>query len=70
MAAFAVEYAFALTDRYELLNEGPLALAWSWYNIVVLFLLCLICVEQPRLSGGGTLRRRQDGQCLHRRSPA
>ena len=53
MATFAVEYAFALTDRYLLMNEGALALAWSWYNIVVLFLLCLICVEQPRLRQAG-----------------
>ena len=53
MATFAVEYAFALTDRYLLMNEGALALAWSWYNIVVLFLLCLACVEQPRLRQAG-----------------
>ncbi len=53
MTTFAVEYAFALTDRYLLMNEGLLALAWSWYNIVVLFLLCLICIEQPRLRQSG-----------------
>ncbi len=53
MSTFAVEYAFALTDRYVLMSQGALALAWSWYNIVVLFLLCLICVEQPRLRQAG-----------------
>ena len=53
MSAFAVEYAFALTDRYLLMNEGLLALVWSWYNIVVLFLLCLACIEQPRLRQAG-----------------
>ncbi len=53
MTAFAVEYAFALTDHYLLMSQGLLALAWSWYNIVVLFLLCLICIEQPRLRQSG-----------------
>ncbi len=27
---------------------GDLALAWSWYNAVVLIIVCFVCVEQPR----------------------
>ena len=51
-------------------DEGPLALVWSWYNIVVLFLLCLICIEQPRLRQAGRFSVRRSGERLRRRAAA
>jgi len=49
----AVLYAFTFSDRHIPIGEGGLALFWSWYNIVVLFILCTICIEQPRLRRSG-----------------
>ncbi len=53
LAISAVLYAFTLSDRYVILGEGALALAWSWYNIAALALLCVICIEQPRRRRAG-----------------
>ena len=41
--------AFILDSASDLLAAASLPLFWSWYNIVVLTLACLVCVEQPRL---------------------
>ena len=30
-------------------RSQPLALFWSWYNIVLLSVACIVCIEQPRL---------------------
>jgi cellulose synthase (UDP-forming) len=42
-------YAFVLDRSGNLLESASLPLFWSWYNIVILTLACLVCVEQPRL---------------------
>ncbi len=41
-------YAFVLNVRGERIATGDLALAWSWYNAIVLVIVCFVCVEQPR----------------------
>jgi cellulose synthase (UDP-forming) len=41
-------YAFTFDVRGDKLVFGDLALAWSWYNAVVLIIVCFVCVEQPR----------------------
>jgi cellulose synthase (UDP-forming) len=41
-------YAFVLDPGRNLLQSASLPLAWSWYNIVILTLACLVCIEQPR----------------------
>jgi cellulose synthase (UDP-forming) len=41
-------YAFVVDANGEKIVYGDLALAWSWYNAVVLIIVCFVCVEQPR----------------------
>jgi cellulose synthase (UDP-forming) len=44
-----VMWAFAFEDGTKLRDSSALCLFWSWYNIVVLAIACLVCIEQPRL---------------------
>jgi cellulose synthase (UDP-forming) len=44
-----VIWAFLLEDGSKLRDSSALCLFWSWYNILILALACLVCVEQPRL---------------------
>lgn len=43
-----VIYAFAIHVRGDSLTSGGLAFAWSWYNLIVLTIVCFVCIEQPR----------------------
>ena len=43
-----VLWAFLLEDGTKLRDSAALCLFWSWYNIVVLTIACMVCVEQPR----------------------
>ena len=49
----SVLFAFVFSDRYLPIDEGGLALAWSWYNIASLVVLCCVCIEQPRRRRAG-----------------
>jgi cellulose synthase/poly-beta-1,6-N-acetylglucosamine synthase-like glycosyltransferase len=53
LADTSVVFAFAFSGRHVPIDEGALALVWSWYNIAALTLLCFICVEQPRRRRAG-----------------
>jgi cellulose synthase (UDP-forming) len=44
-----VIWAFFFEDGTKLRDSSALCLFWSWYNIIVLAIACLVCVEQPRL---------------------
>lgn len=44
-----VVWAFVFEDGTKLRDSSALCLFWSWYNILVLTVACLVCVEQPRL---------------------
>jgi cellulose synthase (UDP-forming) len=41
--------AFLLDPGRTLQDSASLPLFWSWYNIMLLTLACLVCIEQPRL---------------------
>jgi cellulose synthase (UDP-forming) len=43
-----IVWAFLLEDGTKLRDSSALCLFWSWYNIVVLTIACVVCVEQPR----------------------
>jgi cellulose synthase (UDP-forming) len=43
-----VVWAFLLGDGTKLRDSSALCLFWSWYNILVLTIACLVCIEQPR----------------------
>ena len=44
----AVISAFGLNGGWSLQESTSIALFWSWYNILLLTLTCLVCIEQPR----------------------
>jgi cellulose synthase (UDP-forming) len=44
----AVISAFGLNRGWSLQESSSIALFWSWYNILILTLTCLVCIEQPR----------------------
>jgi cellulose synthase (UDP-forming) len=50
-----VIWAFLLEDGSKLRDSSALCLFWSWYNILILALACLVCVEQPRLRSSDRL---------------
>jgi cellulose synthase (UDP-forming) len=50
-----VIWAFLLEDGSKLRDSSALCLFWSWYNILILTLACLVCVEQPRLRSSDRL---------------
>jgi len=42
-------WAFLIEDGSKLRDSAALCLFWSWYNIIVLTIACIVCIEQPRL---------------------
>jgi cellulose synthase (UDP-forming) len=46
IVGLAKVFAFDHSDLIE--DGGALNLFWAWYNLVVLTICCLVCVEQPR----------------------
>lgn len=43
-----VVWAFLFEDGTKLRDSSALCLFWSWYNILVLTIACVVCIEQPR----------------------
>jgi cellulose synthase (UDP-forming) len=43
-----VVWAFFVEDGTKLSDSSALCLFWSWYNIVILAVACVVCIEQPR----------------------
>ncbi len=39
---------FSLNNADLIDNGGALNLFWAWYNLLVLTICCLVCIEQPR----------------------
>ena len=39
---------FVIDADRSLQTTSSVALFWSWYNIIILFLACMACIEQPR----------------------
>ncbi len=44
----AVLWAFYVNGGSNEIHYSSPALAWTWYNLVVLVVLCFVCVERPR----------------------
>ena len=47
-----IVWAFLVEDGARLRDSSALCLFWSWYNIIVLAVACLVCIEQPRYRAG------------------
>ena len=45
----AVVAAFYIDGRADAIRYPAPALAWIWYNLIVLVVLCFVCVERPRM---------------------
>ena len=43
-----IAYSFVLHAQGDIIAYGGLALAWSLYNAVILTIVCLVSIEQPR----------------------
>jgi cellulose synthase (UDP-forming) len=59
LTIIGVVWAFFIEDGTKLRDSSALCLFWSWYNIVVLGIACLVCVEQPRLRTAERLAARE-----------
>ena len=44
----AVLWAFYVNGGWKEIYYSSSALAWTWYNLIVLVVLCFVCVERPR----------------------
>jgi cellulose synthase (UDP-forming) len=44
----AVLWAFYVNGGSNEIHYSSPALAWTWYNLIVLLVLCFVCVERPR----------------------
>ena len=56
LAIVSVIWAFVLNGGWSLGESSSIALFWSWYNIVILTLTCIVCIEQPRKRKAERLR--------------
>jgi cellulose synthase (UDP-forming) len=48
LTVLSIGFAFHLNARGDGIEFGALALFWSWYNLVILTVVCFVCIEQPR----------------------
>jgi cellulose synthase (UDP-forming) len=46
--AGSIILAFLVDQDRQLQESSAFALFWGWYNLVVLTLACIVCIEQPR----------------------
>jgi cellulose synthase (UDP-forming) len=51
LSIYAIVYSFYINERAELTAYAAPALAWIWYNLLILTTICFVCVEQPRRRG-------------------
>jgi cellulose synthase (UDP-forming) len=48
LTIIAVFVAFGWNGGWSLQESSTIALFWSWYNVLILTVTCLVCIEQPR----------------------
>ncbi len=48
LTVLSIAVSFGTDARGDRASFGTLALAWSWYNMIVLAIVCFVCIEQPR----------------------
>jgi cellulose synthase/poly-beta-1,6-N-acetylglucosamine synthase-like glycosyltransferase len=51
VSMLAIVYAFYVNGRVDTIRYSGPALAWCWYNLLVLLALCFVCIEKPRMRG-------------------
>ena len=45
----AIAIAFYVNGKADTIRYSAPALAWTWYNVIVLTVLCFVCIERPRM---------------------
>ncbi len=45
----AVMIAFCVNGRADTIRDSAPSLLWTWYNLIVLTVLCFVCIERPRM---------------------
>ncbi len=48
LTVLSIGFAFHVNIRGDGIEFGALALFWSWYNLIILTIVCFVCIEQPR----------------------
>ena len=48
LTIISVIVAFGWNGGWSLQESSAIALFWSWYNVAILTVACLVCIEQPR----------------------
>jgi cellulose synthase (UDP-forming) len=48
LTVVSIGCAFHLNPHGDIIEFGALALFWSWYNLIILTIVCFVCIEQPR----------------------
>jgi cellulose synthase (UDP-forming) len=43
-----IAFAFIFEENRFIADGGALCLFWSWYNLAIIVICCLVCIEQPR----------------------
>ena len=49
LSVAAVMVAFYANGRADTLRDSAPSLFWTWYNLIVLTVLCFVCIERPRM---------------------
>jgi len=49
LSILAILSAFYVSGRADAIRYSSPALAWIWYNLIVLAVLCFVCIERPRM---------------------
>ena len=49
LSILAVVSAFYINGKADTIRYSAPALAWTWYNLIVLTVLCFVCIERPRM---------------------
>ncbi len=60
-----VVWAFFVEDTTTLRDSSALCLFWSWYNLVVLAVACVVCIEQPRYRTAERLKSTEWAELRH-----
>lgn len=65
----AILWPFLINNHAGLEDSSAMALVWCWYNLIVLVMVCLVCIEEPcreiRDEVSGQLQIFQDGEIAH-----
>jgi cellulose synthase (UDP-forming) len=60
-----VVWAFFIEETATLRGSSALCLFWSWYNLIILAVACVVCIEQPRYRSAERLKSTEWAELRH-----